>query len=71
MAVCPRPNNCGLSDKLCGSWGPYFSWERCAASACYLVAEWPLELDIRRELAPFELNLRSSCLTTRHTSISS
>jgi hypothetical protein len=56
-------NNCGLPDKLCCSWGPYFSWEWCTASTCYLMMEWPLELDMRRELAPFGLCVGPSRLT--------
>src|SRR5271170_321856 len=39
--------------------------------ACCLVAAWPLELDMRRELLPFELYVGSSCLTDSHISTGS
>ena len=39
--------------------------------ACCLVAAWPLELDMRRELLPFEPYVGSSCLTDSHISTGS
>jgi len=39
--------------------------------ACCLVAAWPLELDMGRELLPFELYAGSSCLTDSHISTGS
>jgi hypothetical protein len=36
-------------------------------SVCSPVAAWPLEVDMRGELAPFEHNLRLSRFTNGHT----
>jgi len=39
-----------------------------SASMCYSIAAWALELDMRQELAPFEVYWGSSQLTDSHMS---
>src|SRR5271154_5538757 len=66
MAACPLPITVVDLTNCEATGSPTSAGRGASISACYLVAEWLLELDMRWELVPFGLYVGSSCLTDSH-----